>query len=133
MHALRQPQFFQQGFRLGHACLGRMACNPGWHHDIFNGAEFWEQPVELEDKTQVGIAKGTECIPRHAGGGHPPNAEVPGVGQIEGAKDLKKGGFSCTRGANNGDDLSRFHRQIHVPKDLQRAKAFGDVGGLNHA
>ena len=89
--------------------------------------------MKLKDKAHVGIAKCTQLSARKARCAFPIYRDFTRVGHVQSAQNLKKGGFACTRGAHDADNLAGFDSQVHASEDLQVAKPFDDVRGLNHA
>lgn len=75
--------------------------------------------MELENEADMLVAECSELLATKCMHIFISNAKRSGIGSVEGSKDLQQGGFSCTRSADNGGDVSFLNVQIDSLQDLQ--------------
>ena len=84
------------------------------HHHIFQGGEFRQQMMELEDEADVTRLRKLRQFPvalAESDSGPRKNSSPP-VEAVEGAEDLQEGGLAGARGPDDGGHLAGFDREV---------------------
>ena len=87
-------------------------------HDVLKCGELWQEAVELEDESDVLVAKGGHASFAEGEGVDAVDADGAGVGSVECADDLQQGGLAGSAGPDDGDNLVVLHFYVDAFEDL---------------
>lgn len=118
------------GFALGF--FAAVAFEPGRDAYIFEGGEFRQKMVELENEADVPVAESGEAVGRVEGDVFAVVPDFAAIGSVERAEEMQKGAFPRAAGTDDGDDFFFFDRQVDAFQDLKVAITFPDVSDFNH-
>jgi hypothetical protein len=86
---------------------------------MFSSRELRQQLVELEDESDVLVAKIGERFLREGGGVDGINTYRTRVGLVERADDLQERGLSCSRWADDADHLTLVNVEGYAFEHLE--------------
>ncbi len=101
------------------AGFGVAFADPGREEDVFEGREFGEEEIMLEDKAHAAVAQGGAVPGVRVVKGLAVHEHVAGGGTFEAAEDVEQGGFTGAGSTAEKDFFSGIHFEVHAAQHVE--------------
>jgi hypothetical protein len=125
LEAVAEADFFEGLGGVG-VLIGAVGADHGGEADVFEGGEFGEEEVILEDVAHVFIAEAGEGGAGAVVDGLALDEDAAGFGLFEAGEGIEEGGFPGTGGAAEEEFFTGFDSEINAAEDVDGVIADGE-------